>query len=89
MSAHRRPDWLFQADRAPSSLSLDQRAYAIQLRRQLAASLADKASRRAIGDLSPAGTEWTRIADACRREVRRMDTCGAQLAQLLDQGDAA
>jgi hypothetical protein len=77
-----RPEWNYLGDRAARvpGLTLDQVSYAITLRRVLAHSYASRASRRAIGDLTPAGSEWTAIAAACRREERRMERAQARLA---------
>jgi hypothetical protein len=76
-----RAEWLHLAGSVPQgcTLTADQQSYAITLRRQLAESLASEASRRALGDLTPTGLEWTRIAAACRREVRRMERAHARL----------
>ena len=84
-----RPDWRYQGAEAGRLVALNpvQQSYAITLRRQLAESLAKAAARRALGDTSPAGSEWTRISAACRREVRRMERADAALARA--QGGAA
>ncbi|NUS37632.1 MAG: hypothetical protein HOQ02_01205 [Lysobacter sp.] len=68
-------EWLYAAERAPrlAQLTRGQRAYALQLRRQLAFTLASRASRIALFNLSSEGREWTAIAAACRREVKRIE----------------
>lgn len=78
-----RADWIYMGDRAAhvAGLTPGQVNYAITLRRQLADRLAKEASRRALANLSPAGREWTRIANICRNEVRRMERADQRLAQ--------
>lgn len=80
-SAAQRAEWLYLADRAHTVADLgpSQRAYAIQLRQVLVRSLTQAAVRRALGDTTKTGTEWTGIAAACRREERRMERAYASI----------
>lgn len=84
-----RAEWVYLGGHIPYGITLTagQQDYAMTLRRQLAERLVGEASRRAIGDLSAAGREWTRIAAACRREVRRMERAQARLPR-AHGGDA-
>lgn len=68
-----------EAAKAPGVIA-DQVSYAITLRRQLADGLRDRASRLAVFDPSPRGREWSLIAHACRREVRRCERADRRLA---------
>lgn len=75
--------WLYLgADaRRVAGLTPGQIGYALTLRRQLADNLRDVASRKAVFDPTPRGLEWSRIAHACRCEVRRTERAMQRLAE--------